>query len=156
MYEGDPLIRSRLRERMRELLMRNMLKAVPKADVVITNPTHFAVAVEWNRLAMPAPTVTAKGVDVVALQIREVAREAKVPLVENKPLARALYDEVEIGESIPEKILRGHGRDPGGGVPPERKGGGGDLAWRTHAGRPRWPGPGEATSRWPSAWWWWS
>jgi flagellar biosynthetic protein FlhB len=103
MYEGDPLVRSRLREKMRELLTRNMLKAVPRADVVITNPTHFSVAVEWNRLAMPAPTITAKGVDAVAMKIREVAREAKVPLVENKPLARALYHEVEIGESIPEK-----------------------------------------------------
>jgi flagellar biosynthetic protein FlhB len=103
MYEGDPLVRSRLREKMRELLTRNMMKAVPRADVVITNPTHYSVAVEWNRLLMQAPTVTAKGVDAVALAIREVAREAKVPLVENKPLARTLYNEVEIGESIPEK-----------------------------------------------------
>jgi len=103
MYEGDPLVRSRLREKMRELLTRNMMKAVPKADVVITNPTHYSVAVEWNRLAMPAPTVTAKGVDAIALSIREVAREARVPLVENKPLARTLYNEVEIGEAIPEK-----------------------------------------------------
>ncbi len=103
MYEGDPLVRSRLREKMRELLTRNMLKAVPRADVVITNPTHFSVAVEWNRLSMPAPTITAKGVDAVAMKIREVAREAKVPLVENKPLARTLYHEVEIGEAIPEK-----------------------------------------------------
>jgi flagellar biosynthetic protein FlhB len=103
MYEGDPLVRSRLREKMRELLTRNMMQAVPKADVVITNPTHYSVAVEWNRLLMPAPTVTAKGVDLIALKIREVAREAKVPLVENKPLARTLYQEVEIGEAIPEK-----------------------------------------------------
>jgi flagellar biosynthetic protein FlhB len=103
MYEGDPLVRSRLREKMRELLTRNMMKAVPRADVVITNPTHYSVAVEWNRLLMPAPTVTAKGVDAVAMKIREVAREAKVPLVENKPLARTLYHEVDIGESIPER-----------------------------------------------------
>ncbi len=103
MYEGDPLVRSRLREKMRELLTRNMMQAVPKADVVITNPTHYSVAVEWNRLLMPAPTVTAKGVDLIALKIREVAREARVPLVENKPLARTLYQEVEIGEAIPEK-----------------------------------------------------
>jgi flagellar biosynthetic protein FlhB len=103
MYEGDPLVRSRLREKMRELLTRNMLKAVPRADVVITNPTHYSVAVEWNRLLMAAPTVTAKGVDMVAMKIREVALEAKVPLVENKPLARTLYHEVEIGEAIPER-----------------------------------------------------
>jgi len=103
MYEGDPLVRSRLREKMRELLTRNMLKAVPRADVVITNPTHYSVAVEWNRLLMAAPTVTAKGVDAVAMKIREAAREARVPLVENKPLARTLYHEVEIGEAIPER-----------------------------------------------------
>jgi flagellar biosynthetic protein FlhB len=106
MYEGDPLVRSRLREKMRELLTRNMMKAVPKADVVITNPTHYSVAVEWNRLLMEAPTVTAKGVDAVALKIREVAREAKVPLVENKLLARTLYREVEIGDAIPEKYYQ--------------------------------------------------
>jgi flagellar biosynthetic protein FlhB len=106
MYEGDPLVRSRLREKMRELLTRNMLKAVPRADVVITNPTHYSVAVEWNRLLMAAPTVTAKGVDAVAMKIREVAREAKVPLVENKPLARTLYHEVEIGEAIPERYYQ--------------------------------------------------
>ena len=103
MYEGDPLVRSRLREKMRELLTRNMMKAMPKADVVITNPTHYSVAIQWNRLIMDAPTVTAKGVDAIALKIREVAREASVPVVENKPLARILYYEVEIGESIPEK-----------------------------------------------------
>ena len=88
---------------MRELLTRNMLKAVPRADVIITNPTHYSVAVEWNRLLMAAPTITAKGVDAVAMKIREVAREAGVPLVENKPLARTLYHEVEIGEAIPER-----------------------------------------------------
>ena len=103
MYEGDPLVRSRLREKMRELFTRNMLKAVPRADVIITNPTHYSVAVEWNRLLMAAPTITAKGVDAVAMKIREVAREAGVPLVENKPLARTLYHEVEIGEAIPER-----------------------------------------------------
>jgi flagellar biosynthetic protein FlhB len=101
-YEGDPLVRSRLRERMREILQRNMLKAVPRADVVITNPTHYSVALEWNREIMPAPTVVAKGVDSIALKIRELAEEAGVPLFENRPLARALYAEVEIGDVIPE------------------------------------------------------
>jgi flagellar biosynthetic protein FlhB len=104
MYEGDPLVRSRLRERMREIMMRNMMKAVPKADVVITNPTHFAVALEWDRLRMAAPTVTAKGADHVAEKIKAVAAEHGVAIVENKPLARALYDEVDIGETIPEKF----------------------------------------------------
>ena len=103
MMEGDPLVRSRLRERMRELLSRNMIQNVPKADVVITNPTHFAVAMGWNSVVMNAPTVIAKGQDNLAFKIREVAEESGVPLVENKPLARALYAEVEIGDAIPEK-----------------------------------------------------
>ncbi|WP_304221953.1 flagellar biosynthesis protein FlhB [Gracilinema caldarium] len=102
MYEGDPLIKSRLRQRMRELLSRNMAANVPKADVVITNPTHYAVALEWNKETMPAPMVSAKGVDEVAQRIKEIAKEHGVPIVENKPLARALYAEVEIGDIIPE------------------------------------------------------
>ncbi|RPJ07546.1 MAG: flagellar biosynthesis protein FlhB [Spirochaetaceae bacterium] len=104
MYEGDPLVKSRLRERMREIMTRNMLKAVPKADVVITNPTHFAIALEWDRMKMAAPMVTAKGADVMAQKIREIAEENNVPVLENKPLARALFSEVEIGDVIPEKF----------------------------------------------------
>jgi flagellar biosynthetic protein FlhB len=104
MYEGDPLVRSRLRERMREIMRRNMLKAVPKADVVITNPTHYAVALEYDRAVMAAPTVTAKGADIVAAKIREVAAEHRVPVVENRPLAQALWREVDIGDPIPEKF----------------------------------------------------
>ena len=104
MYEGDPLTRSRLRERMRDIMRRTMLKAVPKADVVITNPTHYAVALEYNRAVMAAPTVVAKGADLVAQRIREVAAENGVPLMENKPLAQALFREVEIGDTIPEKF----------------------------------------------------
>ena len=106
MYEGDPLTKNRLRERMRDLLTRNMMRAVPKADVVITNPTHYSVAVEYDRLVMEAPTVTAKGVDAIAKKIREIAKENDVPLVENKPLARTLYQEVEIGDLIPEKYYK--------------------------------------------------
>jgi len=104
MYEGDPLIKSRLRERMRQILNRNMLRAVPKADVVITNPTHYSIAMEYDRLTSPAPVVLAKGVDEMAMRIREIASENGIPLVENKPLARALYREVEVGETIPEKF----------------------------------------------------
>jgi flagellar biosynthetic protein FlhB len=89
---------------MREIMRRNMLKAVPKADVVITNPTHYAVALEYNRAIMQAPTVVAKGADVMAQRIKEVAAENNVPVMENKPLAQALYKEVEIGDAIPEKF----------------------------------------------------
>jgi flagellar biosynthetic protein FlhB len=106
MQEGDPLVKSRLRERMRELLAKNMVANVPKADVVIANPTHFAVALEWDRERMEAPTVTAKGADETALRIRRIAEENDVPVVENKPLARALYAEVEIGDVIPDKYYQ--------------------------------------------------
>jgi flagellar biosynthetic protein FlhB len=103
-YEGDPLIRSRLRQRMRELMRRTMIQNVPKADVVVTNPTHYAVALEYRRETMEAPMVTAKGQDLIAENIKRVARENGVPIVENKPLARALYTEVEIGDVIPLKF----------------------------------------------------
>jgi flagellar biosynthetic protein FlhB len=106
MQEGDPLVKGRLRERMRELLTKNMAANVPKADVVIANPTHFAVALEWEGERMQAPVVTAKGQDEVALRIRKIAEEAGVPVVENRPLARALYAEVEIGDAIPEKYYQ--------------------------------------------------
>jgi flagellar biosynthetic protein FlhB len=101
MYEGDPLIKSRLRQRMRELLSRNITVTVPQADVVITNPTHFAVALEY-KAGMDGPMVSAKGEDELALRIRRIAEEHEVPVVENKPLARALYAEAELGEIIPE------------------------------------------------------
>jgi len=101
--EGDPLIRSRMRERMRDLLNQNMLRNVPEADVVVTNPTHFAVGLEWKQERMNAPTVIAKGQDNMAQKIKEIARDNEVPVIENKPLARALYAEVEIGDEIPER-----------------------------------------------------
>jgi flagellar biosynthetic protein FlhB len=106
MHEGDPQVKGRLRERMRDLLTRNMAVNVPKADVVITNPTHFAVALEWDRESMAAPMVTAKGQDEMALRIKQIAKDAHVPLVENRPLARALYAETEIGQVIPEKYYQ--------------------------------------------------
>lgn len=104
--EGDPLVKSRLRQRMRELLSQNMMVNVPKADVVITNPTHFAVAMQWDRSTMRAPMLTAKGADLQAQRIKQLARENDVPIVENKPLARALYAEVEIGDMIPDEYYQ--------------------------------------------------
>lgn len=101
--EGDPLVRSRMRERMRDLLNQNMLRNVPEADVVVTNPTHFAIGLEWKQERMNAPTVIAKGQDHMAQRIKEIARENEVPIIENKPLARALHAEVEVGDEIPEQ-----------------------------------------------------
>jgi flagellar biosynthetic protein FlhB len=106
MYEGDPYVRSRLRSRMRELMTRDMLRQVPKADVVITNPTHFAVALEYHQQTMDAPQVTARGEDEIAFRIRRIAEQHGVPLVENKPLARALYANTEVGDIIPEAYYR--------------------------------------------------
>ena len=102
MYEGDPQIRNRIRSRFRELLKQNIAVAVPRADVVITNPTHYAIALEYERDSMPGPMVTAKGADEVAARIRKLAEEHGVPLVENKPVAQALYRETEVGDFIPE------------------------------------------------------
>lgn len=104
-YEGDPMVKSRLRQRMREMLSQNMMQQVPKADVVVTNPTHFAVAMEYDPERMMAPTVLAKGQDNMAFRIREVATENAIPIIENKPLARALYAEVDLGEVIPERYF---------------------------------------------------
>ncbi|MDR1506079.1 MAG: flagellar biosynthesis protein FlhB [Treponema sp.] len=101
MYEGDPQIRSRIQRRMREFMSRNMAVNVAKADVVITNPTHFAVALEFDDDTMNAPQLTAKGADDLAFRIREIAKENEVPIVENRPLARALYAEVDVGRSVP-------------------------------------------------------
>lgn len=101
--EGDPEIKGRLRRYQMELLNRNMPANVAKSDVVITNPTHFAVAVQYDRTKMPGPMVAAKGADELAQRIKQIARESDVPIVENVPLARALYAEVEIGDIIPEK-----------------------------------------------------
>ena len=102
--EGDPLIRSRLRQRMREQLSRTMIRNVPRADVVITNPSHYAVAMEYRRETMTAPTVIAKGQDNMALRIRAMAQQHGVPIVENKPLTQAIYAEIDVGEVIPEKF----------------------------------------------------
>jgi len=104
--EGDPLIKSRIRSIQRKLANRRMMDAIPKADVIITNPTHFAVALKYDAGAMPAPKVVAKGTGEIALKIRELARLHHVPIVENKPLARTLYKEMEIGEFIPKELYK--------------------------------------------------
>ncbi len=102
MFEGDPQIKGRLKERMREIMSRNMTVNVPKADVIVTNPTHYAIAIEFDPLSMAVPTVTAKGADEMAFRIKTLAKESGVPIMENRPLARALYAEAEVGDAIPE------------------------------------------------------
>lgn len=104
--EGDPMVKSRLRQIRMERARRRMMANVPKADVVITNPTHFAVALAYKPQEMAAPRVVAKGADAIAQRIREVAQENKVPVVENPPLARALYATVELEQEIPAEHYR--------------------------------------------------
>jgi len=99
--EGDPDIRRKLKNRYRDILSHNMLNAVPNADVVITNPTHYSVALEYEMSRMDAPTVVAKGEDELAMRIREVAKMNNVPVVSHPPLTRALYHETEVGDQIP-------------------------------------------------------
>lgn len=102
--EGDPLIKSKIREKQRRMAMSRMMQDVPKADVIITNPTHIAIAIKYDMDSFEAPYVLAKGVDLVAENIRSIGRENSIPIVENKILARTLYETVEIGEMIPEEL----------------------------------------------------
>ncbi|MBN2324211.1 MAG: flagellar biosynthesis protein FlhB [Spirochaetes bacterium] len=105
LLEGDPHLRAHMRERQREFARRRMMQEVPKADVVITNPTHYAVALKYESLIMSSPYCIAKGQDHMARRIQEVARQHEVSVVENKPLARELYRRVDIGDEIPEDLF---------------------------------------------------
>ncbi|MGQ9524422.1 MAG: flagellar biosynthesis protein FlhB [Armatimonadota bacterium] len=104
--EGDPVIRSYVRRRHREMGTRRMMQAVPQATAVVTNPTHVAVALRYESGKMPAPVVVAKGARLLAERIKEVARQHNVPIVENPPLARALYKSVNVGDFIPPELYR--------------------------------------------------
>lgn len=99
--EGDPQIKARIRSMQREQARRRMMQAVPKADVVVTNPLHFAVALRYDDKTMSAPQLVAKGTQLVAERIKEIARENHVPVIEAPPLARALHRHVEVGDAIP-------------------------------------------------------
>lgn len=103
--EGDPQIKGKIRQKQRQMAMSRMMQEVPKADVIVTNPTHFAVALSYEQ-GMAAPLVTAKGQDLLAQKIKRIAKENRVPIVENKPLARALYATVEIGQAVPENLYQ--------------------------------------------------
>jgi len=104
--EGDPLLKSKIKERQRQMAMSRMMQAIPDADVIITNPTHFAIAISYKPEKMEAPKVVAKGMDYVALKIREIAKEHEIATVENKWLARTLYHEVEIGDVVPMELYQ--------------------------------------------------
>ncbi|PLR77651.1 flagellar biosynthesis protein FlhB [Bacillus sp. V3-13] len=104
--EGDPLIKSKIKQRQREMAMRRMMQEVPKADVVITNPTHYAVALKYDEAKLDAPYVVAKGVDYIAQKMKFIAKENEVVTVENRPLARALYSQAEVGDAIPEEFFK--------------------------------------------------
>lgn len=104
--EGNPEIKSKIKQKQREISMRRMLKEVPLADVVITNPTHYAVAIKYEPKKMSAPYVLAKGVDYMAKRIREVAKENKIHTVENVALAQALYNTVDIGQAVPPELYK--------------------------------------------------
>jgi flagellar biosynthetic protein FlhB len=104
--EGDPQIKGQQRRKMQEASQRRMMQDVPKADVVITNPTHYAVALKYDANTGSAPVVVAKGEDYLAQKIKEVARENHVEIVENKPLARMLYHNVDLGAEIPPELYQ--------------------------------------------------
>lgn len=104
--EGDPLIKSKRKQRQREMAMRRMMQEIPEADVVITNPTHYAVVLKYDDNKMDAPIVVAKGVDYLAQKIKYIAKENGVVIVENRPLARSLYSQTEIGQVIPEEFFK--------------------------------------------------
>lgn len=104
--EGDPLVKQRIRQVQRQLANNRMMSEVPKADVVITNPTRLAIAIRYAPEEKDTPYVVAKGERLIAQKIKDIARENHVPLVENKPLAQVLYKAVEVGMEVPSKFYR--------------------------------------------------
>jgi flagellar biosynthetic protein FlhB len=103
--EGDPLIKARIRRVQRELANKRMMSDVPKADVVITNPTHIAIAIQYDPQKMASPKVVAKGAGLIAEKIKALAREHNIPVMENKPLARTIFKTLKIGQSIPRELF---------------------------------------------------
>lgn len=103
--EGDPQIKGKIKQKQRQMAMSRMMQEVPKADVIVTNPTHFAVALQYHK-GMQAPLVIAKGQDFVAQKIKKLARESRVPIVENRPLARALFASTNIGDAVPAELYQ--------------------------------------------------
>lgn len=104
--EGDPMVKGRVRSIQRRVAYRRMMQDVPKADVVVANPTHLAIALRYDAEEMNAPKVVAKGADLLALKIKEIATASNVPIVEDKPLAQALFRSVDVGQEVPEKLFQ--------------------------------------------------
>lgn len=104
--EGNPEIKGKIKQKQREMASRRMMEAVPSSTVIVTNPTHISIAIKYEKGKDQAPTVVAKGADLVAFKIREIAKEHDIPIIENKPLARLIYKEVEIEQEIPEKMYQ--------------------------------------------------
>ncbi len=104
--EGDPLMRHRIRSLQRRIASRRMMESVPKADVVVTNPTHLAVALKYDQKTMEAPRVVAKGAGLIAQKIREIARAHGIPIVENKPLARTLFRRIDVNRAVPRELYK--------------------------------------------------
>ena len=102
--DGDPLVKARIRKVQREMATRKMMSEIPKADVVITNPTHIAIVLKYSD-KLPAPQLIAKGMDHVAEKIKQIARENNIPVIENKPLARAIFKTMKIGDVIPRELF---------------------------------------------------
>ncbi len=104
--EGNPEIKGKIKQKQREMASRRMMEAIPSASVIVTNPTHISIAIKYEKGVDQAPMVVAKGADLVAFKIREVAKKHDIPIIENKPLARLIYKEVEIEQEIPEKMYQ--------------------------------------------------
>ena len=104
--EGDPQVKGKIKQKQREMATRRMMQAVPDATVVITNPTHIAIALKYEEGGMNVPKVTAIGADNIAIKIKEIAKDNDIPIIENKPLARAIYDTLDIGSEIPGEMYQ--------------------------------------------------
>ena len=102
--EGDPKIKAKIKSIQMQMARQRMMSSVPQADVVVTNPTHYAVAIQYDKTKAPAPIVIAKGVDYLAFQIRDIAKQNNVPIIENRPVARALYNSVPVDGIIPSDL----------------------------------------------------
>jgi flagellar biosynthetic protein FlhB len=102
--EGDPFIKGKIKEKQRKMAMSRMMQDIPKADVIITNPTHYAVAIRYDKDSFDAPYVIGKGVDIIAQNIKKIGKDNSVPIIENRILARTIYDSTEIGDTISEEL----------------------------------------------------